>query len=112
MCPVFQLLPKFLICSVILFGRKIAASPDKQHGFKDKVMCLLCCLSRPPRTVVSFRNVTHPCFVFFRGSDGSSSTPSLKKNASVSSDMSDLASQVSGNPGELFLVHLYSPFSV
>lgn len=32
-----------------------------------------------------------------RGSDGSSSTPSLRKNASVSSDMSDLASQCSGN---------------
>ncbi|XP_062180819.1 peroxisomal ATPase PEX6-like [Phragmites australis] len=33
-----------------------------------------------------------------RGSDGSSSTPSLRKNTSVSSDMSDLASQCSGHP--------------
>ncbi|TVU20123.1 hypothetical protein EJB05_36316, partial [Eragrostis curvula] len=32
-----------------------------------------------------------------RGSDGSSSTPSLRKNSSVSSDMSDLASQCSGH---------------
>jgi hypothetical protein len=32
-----------------------------------------------------------------RGSDGSTSMPSLRKNASVSSDMSDLASQCSGH---------------
>jgi len=32
-----------------------------------------------------------------RGSDGSSSTPSLRKNASVSSDMGDHASQCAGN---------------
>ena len=58
----------------------------------------------------SLYHVTHPCFVFFRGSDGSSSTPSLRKNASVSSDMSDLASQCAGNSGELFSVHFSSPF--
>ncbi|OEL38775.1 putative AAA domain-containing protein C24B10.10c [Dichanthelium oligosanthes] len=43
--------------------------------------------------------VTHPSFVFFRGSDGSTGTPSLRKNASVSSDMSDLSSQCSGHSG-------------
>jgi hypothetical protein len=42
--------------------------------------------------------------------DGSSSTPSLRKNASVSSDMSDLASQCAENSGELFPVHLSFPF--
>lgn len=58
--------------------------------------------TKPAMNSNSFCHVTHQCFVFFRGSDGSSSTPSLKKNASVSSDMSDLASQCSGNSGEHF----------
>ncbi|PWZ11646.1 Spastin [Zea mays] len=46
----------------------------------------------------SLRRQTSSTDLRTRGSDGSSSTPSLKKNASVSSDMSDLASQGSGNP--------------
>ncbi|CAN6331836.1 unnamed protein product [Urochloa humidicola] len=45
----------------------------------------------------SLRRQTSNTDLRARGSDGSTSTPSLRKNASVSSDMSDLASQCSGH---------------
>jgi hypothetical protein len=42
----------------------------------------------------------HLCLLFITSSDGSSCTPSVRKNASVSSDMSDLPSQcVAGSGG-------------
>jgi len=53
MCAVFQMNPFLSSRDVIaqifdlicFFFYRITASPDKQHGFKGKVMYLLCCLS-------------------------------------------------------------------